>query len=222
MNCYAPPAPGPGAGQPTRLHGWRTSGATRSTGTHRVTICSAPGRGRGGPGRPKTRSTYRPALAATPSDRSVLFGAIEVECTCETTSSARGEYDDYCHGSVQAPATNKRGNGPRELLPHRAQIPGSAGSYPQVLSSLGGWIHRRRVYLWESRERAEQFYTDDWKRFIEDAYGSKPSSQYFLSPVIERAVDSPRRDQTVTHSSQNLSICGNFSHGCVERQSINC
>ena len=40
------------------------------------------------------------------------------------------------------------------------------------------------VYLWKSREAAEQLYTDDWKTFILHKYGTKPSVTYFDSPVI--------------------------------------
>ena len=40
------------------------------------------------------------------------------------------------------------------------------------------------VYLWKSREAAALLYTDDWKAFIEQKYGTKPSITYFASPVI--------------------------------------
>jgi hypothetical protein len=40
------------------------------------------------------------------------------------------------------------------------------------------------VYLWESRRAAETLYTDDWKKFILQKYGSEPSVTYFDSPVI--------------------------------------
>jgi hypothetical protein len=40
------------------------------------------------------------------------------------------------------------------------------------------------VYLWKSRDAAEQLYTDDWKTFIKQKYGTKPSVTYFDSPVI--------------------------------------
>ena len=40
------------------------------------------------------------------------------------------------------------------------------------------------VYLWKSREAAERLYTDDWKTFILQKYGTKPSVTYFDSPVI--------------------------------------
>jgi hypothetical protein len=40
------------------------------------------------------------------------------------------------------------------------------------------------VYLWQSREAAEQLYTDDWKAFIMKKYGTNPSVSYFASPVI--------------------------------------
>jgi hypothetical protein len=40
------------------------------------------------------------------------------------------------------------------------------------------------VYLWESRKAAEMLYTDEWKHFIFQKYGSRPSVTYFNSPVI--------------------------------------
>ena len=40
------------------------------------------------------------------------------------------------------------------------------------------------VYLWKSREDAEQLYSDDWKEFIIEKYGSEPSITYFESPVV--------------------------------------
>ena len=40
------------------------------------------------------------------------------------------------------------------------------------------------VYLWKSRQAAAQLYTDDWKAFIEQKYGTRPSITYFASPVI--------------------------------------
>ena len=40
------------------------------------------------------------------------------------------------------------------------------------------------VYLWDSQEDAESLYTDEWKEFIYDKYGAKPSITYFESPVV--------------------------------------
>jgi hypothetical protein len=40
------------------------------------------------------------------------------------------------------------------------------------------------VYLWRSRQDAEQLYTADWKEFILDKYGSEPTVTYFETPVI--------------------------------------
>ena len=40
------------------------------------------------------------------------------------------------------------------------------------------------VYLWKSRKDAEQLYTDDWRSFILEKYGAKPSVIYFHSPVV--------------------------------------
>ena len=40
------------------------------------------------------------------------------------------------------------------------------------------------VYLWESREQAEQLYTWEWKDFVRGKYGSDPSVTYNECPVI--------------------------------------
>ncbi len=40
------------------------------------------------------------------------------------------------------------------------------------------------VYLWNSLEDAERLYTDEWKKFILEKYGTTPSVTYFESPVI--------------------------------------
>ena len=40
------------------------------------------------------------------------------------------------------------------------------------------------VYLWESRKAAETLFTDEWKKFIFQKYGSEPAVTYFNSPVI--------------------------------------
>ena len=40
------------------------------------------------------------------------------------------------------------------------------------------------VYLWKSREDAERLYTEEWKKYIEEIYGSKPSITYFQSYVV--------------------------------------
>ena len=40
------------------------------------------------------------------------------------------------------------------------------------------------VYLWQSREDAEQLYTKEWKDFIHEKYGAEPSIVYFHSPVV--------------------------------------
>jgi len=44
------------------------------------------------------------------------------------------------------------------------------------------------VYLWQSREAAEAFYSDEWRRFIADTYGVEPDVRYFETPVV---VDNP-------------------------------
>lgn len=38
--------------------------------------------------------------------------------------------------------------------------------------------------MWKSREQAEQLYSDDWRRFIREKYGTEPSIVYYETPVI--------------------------------------
>lgn len=40
------------------------------------------------------------------------------------------------------------------------------------------------VYLWESRAEAEALYTEDWRSFVREKYGTDPTVTYFDSPVI--------------------------------------
>jgi len=40
------------------------------------------------------------------------------------------------------------------------------------------------VYLWRSREYAERLFTDDWKKFVVDKYGSAPVISWFVTPVL--------------------------------------
>lgn len=65
--------------------------------------------------------------------------------------------------------------------PKYTDIPGLIRKY--YLLSEDGQV-AGGVYLWKSRDRAEQFYTDEWKQFIKDLYGAEPSMQFFASPVV--------------------------------------
>ena len=40
------------------------------------------------------------------------------------------------------------------------------------------------VYLWKSREDAERLYTDAWKMFVLEKYGSPPTVTYYECPVV--------------------------------------
>jgi hypothetical protein len=45
-------------------------------------------------------------------------------------------------------------------------------------STVGG------IYLWNSRAEAEALYTDSWKAFVREKYGTEPSVTYLDSPVV--------------------------------------
>lgn len=51
-----------------------------------------------------------------------------------------------------------------------------------VLSEDGGTAGG--VYLWNSREEAEALYTDAWRAFVREKYGTEATVTYFDSPVV--------------------------------------
>jgi hypothetical protein len=65
--------------------------------------------------------------------------------------------------------------------PKYREVQGLVRKY-YLLSEDGGTAGG--VYLWKSRADAERLYTDEWKRFIAEKYGTEPSVNYFHSPVI--------------------------------------
>lgn len=40
------------------------------------------------------------------------------------------------------------------------------------------------VYLWNSKADAQALYTDAWRTFVKEKYGTDPTVTYFSSPVV--------------------------------------
>ncbi len=40
------------------------------------------------------------------------------------------------------------------------------------------------VYLWKSREDADRLYTEEWKAFVREKYGTEPALAYLECPVV--------------------------------------
>jgi hypothetical protein len=40
------------------------------------------------------------------------------------------------------------------------------------------------IYVWESKARAEEFYSPEWKKFVEEKYECPPEIVYVDSPVM--------------------------------------
>ena len=40
------------------------------------------------------------------------------------------------------------------------------------------------IYLWNSRADADAMYTESWKAFVREKYGTDPTVAYFESPVV--------------------------------------
>ncbi len=51
-----------------------------------------------------------------------------------------------------------------------------------VLSEDGATVGG--LYLWNSRSEAEAVYTDSWRSFVREKYGTEPTVTYFDSPVV--------------------------------------
>ncbi|NER79400.1 MAG: YdhR family protein [Leptolyngbya sp. SIO1D8] len=77
---------------------------------------------------------------------------------------------------------------PQQLAEDFANISGMFYDVPGLLKkyftiaedghSAGG------VYLWESRDAAEAFYTENFQLIIEERYGATPQITYFNCPVL--------------------------------------
>ena len=50
--------------------------------------------------------------------------------------------------------------------------------YSEDDNTVGG------IYLWNSRADAEAMYTESWKAFVKEKYGTDPSVTYLESPVV--------------------------------------
>jgi hypothetical protein len=57
-------------------------------------------------------------------------------------------------------------------------VPGLLTKYYVFGGGKGGGI-----YLWESREAAEQLYTAAWRQMIADRYGCEPAIEWLENPV---------------------------------------
>jgi hypothetical protein len=68
------------------------------------------------------------------------------------------------------------------------------GTAPKYLN-LGGLLRKNYflsedglraggIYVWESKARAENFYSPEWRDFVTGKYGAPPEIQYVDSPVM--------------------------------------
>jgi hypothetical protein len=65
--------------------------------------------------------------------------------------------------------------------PKYREVPGLARKH-YVLSEDGGTAGG--IYFWKSRQDAEAMYTDSWRSFVREKYGTDPSVTYFETPVL--------------------------------------
>jgi hypothetical protein len=65
--------------------------------------------------------------------------------------------------------------------PRYQQAPGLIRKY-YLLSEDGGTAGG--IYLWQSKVDAEHLYTQEWRNFVKEKYGTEPAIVYFHSPVV--------------------------------------
>ena len=86
--------------------------------------------------------------------------------------------------SFRLPQPISRDEAKRIFLSTAPTYQGVAGLHRKcyVLSEDGGTVGG--IYLWRSRADAEAMYTDAWRAFVREKYGTEPSVTYFDSPVV--------------------------------------
>ncbi|HSH90770.1 MAG TPA: monooxygenase [Ramlibacter sp.] len=65
--------------------------------------------------------------------------------------------------------------------PKYREVPGLVRKH-YVLSEDGGTAGG--IYFWKSRPDAEAMYTESWRSFVREKYGTDPSVTYFETPVL--------------------------------------
>lgn len=65
--------------------------------------------------------------------------------------------------------------------PKYQDVPGLVRKY-YVLSQDGNSVGG--IYLWNSRAEADAMYTESWRAFVREKYGTEPSLTYMDSPVV--------------------------------------
>jgi hypothetical protein len=73
----------------------------------------------------------------------------------------------------------------RNLRPTIAGVPGLVRKYYLYGDDQAGG----GVYLWNSLEAADRFYSDAWKSTIAQRYGSQPEISFYDTSVIVENVD---------------------------------
>ena len=96
------------------------------------------------------------------------------------TGGADGYRLYYVH---LAKANHSRGSS-QHLPEHRTKVSRRTGVLRKiyVLSQDGATVGG--VYLWNSRPEAEAMYTESWRAFVRQKYGTEPTVTYFESPVV--------------------------------------
>ena len=72
----------------------------------------------------------------------------------------------------------------RVFLSTAPKYQGAAGLFRKCYLLSDDGATAGGVYLWNSRQEAEAMFTQPWRTFVREKYGTEPTITYFETPVV--------------------------------------
>ena len=98
--------------------------------------------------------------------------------------STTGDADDYRLYYVHLPKPITREEARSIFLSTAPKYRGVQGLFRKIYVLSEDGATAGGVYLWNSRSEAEAMYTESWRSFVRQKYGTDPTVTYFESPVV--------------------------------------
>ena len=73
------------------------------------------------------------------------------------------------------------------------------------------------VYLWNSRPEAEAMYTESWRSFVREKYGTDPAVTHVESPVVDNVAQQVLTDESESTVLQLRASFGNIAPSVMRR-----
>jgi hypothetical protein len=96
----------------------------------------------------------------------------------------------YCVMWTYAVPTNLNEPTIRQLF---AQVAGNYLGIPGLIRKYFGFTEDAKsvigIYLWETKEAADAFYTDEWMAGVTERWGAAPIKQEWIVPVVAESTE---------------------------------